>query len=133
MVLGGGGGGVCGRMMVISLLRLTDDEGGDDGGGGGGGGVGSIGGPSPDVTRRLESDLGFTGPGPGEPGKPSTLRRRRRMIASSSEFILLLLSCGCCRPFVAARESSKSQATEGRKMMNYYSRQREREREYYDT
>ena len=55
--------------------------------------------PSPDVARWLESDLGLTGPGLEEPGKPSALRRRRRrrrrhrMIASSSEFILLLLPC----------------------------------------
>jgi hypothetical protein len=47
-----------------------------------------------DVARRLESDLGLTGPGLEEPGKPNALRRRRRhMIASSSEFILLLLPC----------------------------------------
>jgi hypothetical protein len=49
--------------------------------------------PSPDVARWLESDLGLTGPGLEEPGKPSALRRRRRMIASSSKFILLLLPC----------------------------------------
>jgi hypothetical protein len=101
MVSRGGDGDARGRMVVIRLLRLIDDdEGGAEEEGGGGGSVGSIGigGPSPDVARRLESDLAFTAPGPGEPGKPSALRRRRRMIASSSEFILLLLSCGCCGP-----------------------------------
>jgi hypothetical protein len=49
-----------------------------------------------DVACRLESDLGLTGPGLEEPGKPNALRRRRRrrhMIASGSEFILLLLPC----------------------------------------
>ena len=112
MVSRGGDGDARGRMVVIRLLRLIDDDEGGDEEGGGGGSVGKpsigIGGPSPDVARRLESDLAFTAPGPGEPGKPSALRRRLRMIASSSEFILLDCSCRVAAVALQTRSSRQS-------------------------